>query len=98
VSIFSEDAGGPAPVVVYQMTERQMAELVERIVAGVAKGPRADAVKLPEAAQLLGISYKTLRRRVEAKVVQKLPDMGPVRISMDEIDRLKVALKQSTDH
>ena len=71
------DAKGPAPVLVYQFTERQLEELVEKI-----------ALRVAEAAKMLGISSEALRKRVQAKLVQKLPNLGPIRISRGEIDRL----------
>ncbi len=86
--MISPDANGPAPVVVYQFTERQLEELVERIAERVTKGPRKEALKVPEAAKLLNISVDALRWRIRAKLVQTLPKMGPQRIAMEEIDRL----------
>jgi len=87
VSLFTNE-DGPAPVVVYQMTAGQLEELVERIAVRVTQGPRKAAVKVPEAARLLGIGVDALRYRIEAKLVKTLPDIGPIRIAMDEIDRL----------
>lgn len=42
-----------------------------------------------QAAAALGISVATLERRMKAGVIHKIPDIGPVKFSRMEIERVK---------
>ena len=76
------------PPVFYVFTEEQLEELAEKIAKRIEENGRPEAVKVPEAARLMAVSEDSLRRRIKAKLVTTLPGLGPVRISMREIERL----------
>lgn len=76
-----------APVF-HVFTDEQLEELVERLALKIVHHGKPPAVKLKEAARLLAVSEDSLRRRIAAKLVAVLPGLGPVRISMREIERL----------
>ncbi len=70
------------------MTPQELEALVERTVRRFEKGPAPKAYTIPAAAKLLGVGPASLRRRIKAKLVAVLPDLGPVRISAKEVERL----------
>lgn len=57
------------------------------LVAGELRG-RRDAYTVAEAAEKLGVTSKTIRNRIEAKIIPIIPGVGPKRIPAAYIEKL----------
>jgi len=88
MSVLPMDGTGMRSVVIYQFTGEQLEDLALKIARGVMEEMKPKSMKLTEAARHLGVSRDSLERRVKAKLVAQLPNIGPIRIPMREINRL----------
>ena len=70
------------------LTEAQMDALAERMVAKNRGDQEPNSYTVEEAAEKLRISVKTVRRRVEAGRIARIPGIGRVRIPRAEMQRL----------
>lgn len=67
------------------MTDDQLLAIAER-VAAIIDAPRS--LSVAQAAHALNISPDSVRRRVAAGIIRRIPNMGSVRIPSTEIKRL----------
>ncbi len=72
-----------------KLSDDQLRDLARLIVAEMNHIPmRRGTVTVAEAAKLLGVDQKTIRRRIQAGVIKTVPELGATRIPLAEINRL----------
>jgi len=75
---------------VLHLTDDQVDAIAARVAARMAEAPQRTRrpFTLREAAAEIGVSYETLRLRVRAGTVRRVPGIGKVLIPADEVARL----------
>jgi hypothetical protein len=69
------------------LSEKQLDLLADKI-AKKMRNAEASTYSIAEAAAVLGVCSKTVARRVEAGILPHLPNIRPIRIPAESIDRL----------
>ncbi|GAA5117041.1 helix-turn-helix domain-containing protein [Luteolibacter yonseiensis] len=72
---------------VVQLSDDDLEKIANRVAAKIRAG-KADTYSVKEAAKVLGVSIKTVNRRIQAKLYPRVPNMRSVRIPAAFIDRL----------
>lgn len=69
-----------------QLTDDQFEELAKRVAIKLRVG-KADTYSVREAANVLGVSPKTVQRRVIAKLIPRIANISPIRIPAAWVDQ-----------
>ena len=74
---------------IVHVDERALRKMVDEAVDERMRRERAVGVSVPEAAHILRVSTKTIWRKIKAGEIQAERVLGHVRITQDEMDRLR---------
>jgi hypothetical protein len=66
----------------------QLQELAKLVAKELSRGSQQQTVSPEELGAMLGVSGKTVRRRITAGVIASVPNIGVLRVPADEVERL----------
>lgn len=76
-----------------RLPDDQLEKLAELVAAKMPGQGPTKPVSPAELAELIGVSEDTIRRRIDAGLIKKVPDIGRVKIPVSEVDRLLLIKK-----
>lgn len=70
-----------------ELSDEQLVQIANLVAVKIRAG-QATTYSKKEAAAVLGVSVKTIHRRIEAAIIPTIPNLGAVRIPAAFIDQL----------